>query len=141
MSYNPNYSDENTNWDNEDVSFPAGFFDDLPKPLFWRVVIAPMKPKEVSRGGIVLVKDTKDAQEVLNCIGKVVAMAPSAGTHERLGGDGKNPAPGFPKVGEYVAFGRFAGQKISHRNVRLLLCNDDELLAVVPNPETLQVTK
>jgi co-chaperonin GroES (HSP10) len=44
-------------------------------------------------------------------------------------------------VGDYVAFGRFAGQKLTHKGVKLLLVNDDEILAVVPNPETLQTSR
>jgi co-chaperonin GroES (HSP10) len=95
----------------------------------------------VSKGGIVLALANQEAQDILNFIGKVVALGPQAGKHERLGGDGKEAGPDFPKVGEYIAFGRFAGQKIVHRGVKLLLCNDDEILAVIPNPETLQTSK
>lgn len=133
--------ESNSGWLNDDTELPDGFLDDLPRPLYWRVLIAPMRPKEVSKGGIVLALANQEAQEILNYIGKVVALGPMAGTTERLGGDGTSAGPSFPKVGDYVAYGRYAGQKVSHKNVRLLLCNDDELLAVVPNPETLQVTK
>lgn len=135
-----NYDEGNSGWLNEDTELPDGFLDDLPKPLFWRVLVAPIKPKEVSKGGIVLAVANLEAQEILNYLGKVVALGPMAGKHERLGGDGR-ANPDFPKVGDYVAYGRYAGQRLSHKNVRLLVCNDDELLAIVPNPETLQVMK
>jgi co-chaperonin GroES (HSP10) len=136
------YHDEgNSGWSNEDTDLPEGFWDDLPKPTYWRVLVAPTRPKEVSKGGIVLALANQEAQDILNFIGKVVALGPMAGKHERLGGDGKAPGPDFPKVGDYVAFGRFAGAKILHRGVRILILNDDEILAVVPNPETLQTSK
>lgn len=139
-----NYEDEVTagEWVGEDTALPNGFFDEIPKPLYWRVLIMPTKPKEKSAGGIVLAKSNQDAQEVLNSVAVVVALGPTAGVHERLGGDGKNPAPGFPKVGEYVNYGKYAGQPILYsrngitRTLRVV--NDDELLCVVPNPNVLQ---
>ena len=136
-----NHDEGNSGWSNEDTELPEGFEEDLPRPTFWRMIIAPTRPKEVSKGGIVLALANQEAQEILNCIGKVVALGPMAGKHERLGGDGTNTGPDFPKIGDYVAFGRFAGLRLVHRGVKLLLCNDDELLAIVPNPSTLQTSK
>lgn len=136
------YQDEgNSGWNNEDTELPEGFERDLPKPTYWRMLVMPTRPREVSKGGIVLALANQEAQEILNFIGKVIAVGPMAGKHERLGGTGTEPGPDFPKVGEYVAFGRYAGQKLSHRGVKILLINDDEILAVVPNPETLQTSK
>ena len=135
------YSDEgNSGWSNKDTEFPAGFWDELPRPKYWRLLVAPMRPKEVSKGGIVLVQENQDAQDILNFLGKIIAIGPMAGKHERLGGDGVNVAPDFPKVGDWVGFGKYCGQKIRYKGVKLLLLNDDELLVDVPNPETLQVS-
>lgn len=133
-------SNESGDWANEDTALPEGFFDEMPKPTYWRVMVMPIKPKEVSKGGIVLAKANQDAQEILNFIGKVVAVGPSAGAHERLGGDGRNPAPSFPKVGEYVIYGRYAGQPLKFRYVKILLINDDEILGTVPNPDLLHAS-
>ena len=136
------YSDEgNSGWNNENTEFPDGFWDDLPKPMYWRVLVAPMRPKEVSKGGIVLAVQHQEAQEILNFLGKIVAVGPMAGKHERLGGTGTEPATEFPKLGDYVMFGRYAGQRLIHKGTKLLVINDDEILGVVPNPETLQVLK
>jgi co-chaperonin GroES (HSP10) len=100
-----------------------------------------MRPREISKGGIVLALANQESQEILNFIGKLVAVGPMAGKHERLGGTGTEPGPNFPKIGEYVAFGRYAGQKMAHKGVKVLLLNDDEMLSIVPNPETLQTSK
>lgn len=136
------YSDSgNAGWNNEDTDLPEGFYEALPKPTFWRVLVAPTRPKVVSKGGIVLAIANQEAQEILNFIGKVVALGPMAGVHERLGGNGVAPAPGFPKIGDYVAFGRYSGQKVSCMGVKVLLLNDDEILAVVPNPDALQTSR
>ncbi len=136
------YSDAgNSGWDNEDTELPSGFWDDLPRPLFWRLLVTPLKPREVTRGGIVLAQANQEAQDILNFMGKIVAAGPMAGKHERLGGDGVNTAAGFPQIGDYVAYGRFAGQRLIHRGIRLICLNDDEILAVIPNPETVQVSR
>lgn len=127
-------------WSNEDTALPEGFFEGMPKPTYWRVMIMPIKPKEVSKGGIVLAKANQDAQEILNFLGKVVALGPAAGVHERLGGDGSTPGDGFPKVGEYVIYGRYAGQPLLYRNQKLIIVNDDEILGIVPNPDLLKVS-
>ncbi len=136
-----NYDEGNSGWSNEDAELPEAFFEDLPKPSYWRMLVAPTRPKEVSKGGIVLALANQEAQEILNFIGKVVALGPMAGKHERLGGTGTETGPDFPKVGDYVAFGRYAGQKLTHKGVKVLLINDDEILATVPNPATLQTSK
>lgn len=124
-------------WSNESTEFPPDFYADLPVPLYWRVIIAPRKPKEVTRSGIVIPVQNQEAQEILNCVGVVVALGSYAGAHERLGGDGSKPGSVFPKVGDTVFYGRHAGAQMLHKGVKLILLNDDELLAIVPNAETI----
>ena len=121
------------------AKLPANFFEELPKPLFWRILILPRKPKEVSAGGIYIPKVNQDAQEILTYMGQVVAMGPHAGVHERLGGDGTTPAPDFPKVNDFVMYGKYAGQTVVYKGVKLILVNDDELLGTLPSPEALTI--
>jgi co-chaperonin GroES (HSP10) len=135
------YQDETAgDWMNDSTVFPEDFRVDLPQPLFWRMLIAPVRPKEVSKGGIVIPVQNQETQEILNCIGTVVALGPMAGAHERLGGDGVTPHNSFPKIGDTVVYGRHAGQHLRHKGIRLIIINDDELLTTVPNPDTLAVS-
>jgi len=124
-------------WSNTSIEFLTDFLEDLPIPLYWRVIIAPVRPKEETRGGIIIPKANQDAQEILNCVGKVVALGTYAGVDDRLGGNGSKPGPMFPKVGDTVFYGRHAGAYMLHKGVKLILLNDDELLAIVPNPDTI----
>lgn len=124
-------------WSNDTTDMPADFYEDLPIPTCWRVIIAPSKPKEETRGGIIIPKANQDTQEILNCVGKVVALGDYAGCDQRLGGDGEKPGSRFPKVGDTVFYGRHAGAHMKHKGFRLILCNDDEILAIVPNPDTV----
>jgi co-chaperonin GroES (HSP10) len=135
------YSDYG-DWDEEDRPLPENFWEDLPVPLYWRVLIKPIPPKKMSRGGIAIPMSAQESQNVLNYLGQVIAVGPMAGTSEKLGarGDGVSRADGFPKKGDYVTYARYQGQRVTHRGVRMLFINDDEILAVVPNPDTLQVT-
>ena len=38
----------------------------------------------------------------------------------------------IPKVGDKVTYGKYAGQKLIINNVRMLLLNDDEITAILP---------
>ena len=131
-----NSYDDADDWANEDETFPAGFWEDLPRPLTWRVIVLPIKAREVSKGGIVIPVSVQETQQHINSTSKLIAMGWMAGAHERLGGNGEKPHPGFPKVGDYVEHGKYAGQQIRYKGRKLLMLNDDELLAVVPNPST-----
>jgi co-chaperonin GroES (HSP10) len=124
---------DSTGWDNEDAVHPEGFFDGI-KPIYWRMLVMPVRPKVRTKSGILIASSTQEAQEVLTYVGKVVGMGSKAGKDQRLDGE-----PHAPKVGDYVIFGRYAGQKITYKNVKLLLVNDDEILSVVTDPEDLRI--
>lgn len=121
-------------WVNEDIERPAEFWDELPKPILWRLLVMPVKPKERSKGGIVIPVQAQDAQQYLNYIGRIVAMGGCAYKSERFAGETQ-----FPEVGDYVVYGRYAGQPMSYKGVKLLTINDDEVLGIVKNPDSLQV--
>lgn len=128
---------DNSHFTNDnDVVLPDDFADQM-VPLWWRVIVCPVKPKAVSKGGILLPQQTQDAQKYLQHCGRLVAAGEAAFRAKKLG----NYAPPqvVPRVGDWVLYGRAAGQGILFRNVRLLLLNDDEILTIVRDPETLRV--
>ena len=150
-------SEEFEDWSNdESVTLPQGFLDELPLPLYWRVMVMPIRPQKMSKGGIALPMESIEVQKYLNYMGRVVALGPLAGANERLGGGG-NPklswwrslfsirggeavrSKGFPNAGDHIIYGRHAGQPMTYKGVKLLTINDDEILARVPNPDTLRV--
>ena len=124
------------------------------KPLLWRVLICPVQPREMSKGGIALPDAVQDGEAHLNYIGRVVSMGPLAGksakfenprfeiedyNHGKHGG----PAPvrylWSVKEGDIVVYGRYAGQRMEWRQIKLLEVNDDEILAVVDSMESFRV--
>ena len=40
-------------------------------------------------------------------------------------------------TGDHIVYSRYAGSKIDVKGVKLLLLNDDEVLAVLPNPDAI----
>ena len=116
------------------VLLPDAWEKDLPIPLFWRVLVRPKIAQEMSKGGIALASSVVEAEDTLNYLGQVVAMGALSYKHERLQGE-----PNFPKVGDWVAYGRYAGQVTWFKGTRLLVVNDDEVLLIVPNPDTIKI--
>lgn len=118
-------------WDNDDdVKLP----ENLPLPIFWRLLILPIKPKTMSKGGIELPSQAQDAQLHLNYVGKVVAMGDLAYRSERFVGQ-----IDFPKVGDYVIYGKYAGQPMLFKGLRFIMVNDDEVLGIVKDPNDLTI--
>jgi co-chaperonin GroES (HSP10) len=136
MSRPEDYRDDSDlGWDEEN-DLPEGFFSDaLPKPLYWRLLVMPVRPKRISKGGIVLAESTQEAQKYLNYIGKVIAKGSLAFTDKRI-----NAEPNVPDVGQYIIYGRYAGQVITYKGIRMLIINDDEILATISSPEDLKVS-
>lgn len=122
-------------WSNDpDAKVP----EDHPLPDFWRILILPQRPRKVSKGGIVIAEASRTAESVLNYIGQVVALGPLAYKSERFRlPDGSMIEA--PKVGDYVIFGRYAGQPIEHSGLKFRFINDDEILGRVVNPDAVRV--
>lgn len=107
------------------------------EPMFWRVLVAPVKPKSVTAGGIILSDQSFDAAQHLNYIGKVVAIGAGALKHERLkvGYDGEPPF----ELGDYIIYKRYAGLKLAYAGLRLLAINDDDILLKTDDPQRWKV--
>ena len=125
-------------------------YEELGKPTLWRVTIFPKQPKRVSKGGIMLPVSAQDAERYLNNIGQVVALGPLAGRSEKF--ESPDFADGFPgdtkitprylwdiKVGDWVIYGRFSGQKTEYKGTLLITCNDDDIIEKIESPEHYRV--
>lgn len=122
---------DNAEWvPEEDQEIPT----DFPTPILWRLLIAPVRPKKQTKSGIVIPIQGQAIQEHMNYVGKIVACGDIAWTSPRFKGQNN-----FPKVGDYVVYGRYAGQKLEHKGFKFLIVNDDEVLGLVTDPESLKV--
>ena len=110
----------------EDASLQAK----LPTPTGYRILILPFVPGKVTRGGIHLAKQTVDKERLATVVGYVVRLGPDAYKDNR-----KFPEGPWCQEGDWIIFGRYAGARIQIEGGDLRLLNDDEILAVINDPD------
>jgi co-chaperonin GroES (HSP10) len=86
----------------------------------------------VTRGGIHLAKQTVDKERLATVVGYVVRLGPDAYKDDR-----KFPEGPWCQEGDWIIFGRYAGARIQIEGGDLRLLNDDEILAVINDPEDI----
>jgi|TARA_R110000803_G_scaffold189067_1_gene251515 chaperonin GroES len=105
----------------------------LPQPTGYRILILPFSPKQKTKGGIYLADSVLEKERIGTNVGFVVSLGPDAYR------DGKKfPEGAWCKPRDWVIFGRYAGARLKIEGGELRLLNDDEILAVVSNPEDIQ---
>jgi len=106
--------------------------DRLPSPTGWRLLILPYRGKGKTEGGVLLPDAVVDRESLATVCGFVLRAGP-------LAYDDKEKFPSGPwcKEKDWVIFGRYAGSrfKIDGGEVRIL--NDDEIIAVIQDPEDI----
>ena len=103
----------------------------LPKPTGWRILVLPFKQKEKTKGGIILADNTIERSQVASTCGLVLDMGPHCYDKERY------PEGPWCKKGDWIIFARYAGSRIKIDGGEIRLLNDDEILAIVENPEDI----
>ena len=106
--------------------------DKLPRPTGYRILILPFAQKSVTKGGIHIAKQTIDKERLSTVVGHVVALGPDA-----YADTVKFPEGAWCKKGDWVIFGRYAGARFQIEGGDMRLLNDDEILAVVDDPEAI----
>jgi co-chaperonin GroES (HSP10) len=96
------------------------------------LLILPFTPPEKTKGGIMLAKQTLDKERIATVVGLVVRKGPDAYSDED-----KFPEGAWCDEGDWVIFGRYAGARFNIEGGDLRLINDDEVLAIVNNPEDI----
>lgn len=115
--------------------------DGLLNPCYWRILVAPVSPPKVTKGGIYLPDVTTEAQEYANFIGRIVKAGPLAFRDKRLTGSDKGEVDWdkLPNTGDWVMFARHAGMKLTFRGFKLVVCNDDDVIAILPDPKGYKI--
>tara|TARA_R110000822_G_scaffold125947_1_gene260928 strand:- start:448 stop:816 length:369 start_codon:yes stop_codon:yes gene_type:complete len=115
----------NETWTTEDSVVTP---EKVPQPVGYRILIRPKGAQTKTAGGIFLTDTNRETQSYLNSVGQVIAMGSECYS------DRKKP---WCKVGDWVIFGRYAGARISVQKVKMVLLNDDEVIATLENPEVI----
>lgn len=105
----------------------------LPIPCGWRILIRPDSPTTKTAGGILIPIEKVERDRLVTNTGRVLLIGPLAWNKPEMA-RAIAPTP-FPeawcKVGDTVLFGKYAGVKVEAGGVRLVILNDDEIIAVV----------
>lgn len=120
--------EENLRPENMDQSV----IDRIPKPTGWRIVVLPFRPPKKTKSGIVLADQAVDRQNLATVCGYVVAVGDLAYADTEKFHDGP-----WCKKGDWIVFGRYAGARIGIEGGEIRILNDDEVLAIIADPEDL----
>jgi len=123
------------NFEGDDIAL-----QDLPTPVFWRVLLGKVKKDEKTAGGIILPDDVKRYMENGLSVMKVLAMGPLCFKDEKFKHHSKEPSAAHYKVGDIVVIGKFTGQDLVCNGGDVLkICNDDEVIAVINNINLVEI--
>ena len=104
----------------------------LPEPTGWRLLILPHKGKGKTKGGIILSDKTVEETQIATNVGLVLKVGPDAYNDES-----RFPNGPWCKEKDWVVFARYAGSRLNIDGGELRILNDDEILGVVDNPESI----
>lgn len=108
---------------------------------FWHVLVEPLKPKQTTKGGIIVTDDARKAKEITTTIGVIRDIGPTAFTGKTssgidLGMFSREVQTPEDTIGRYVSYQRYTGHAYELRNGRkLIMIAESEILGEVPNPD------
>lgn len=102
----------------------------LPRPTGWRISLLPYRGARLSKGGIAIADETQKKTQLATTCAYVLEVGPLAYCDE-----GKFPDGPWCKAGDWIVFGRYAGARIPIEGGEIRLINDDEVLAIINDPQ------
>lgn len=106
--------------------------DNIPAPTGWRILLKINEVEEKTQGGIILAEISKDTARVAAQIGQVVAMG------EDCYADTGRFTTEWCKEGDWVMIGKYAGIRFHVDGEEYRICNDDEIIAKVNDPNVIK---
>ena len=106
--------------------------DRLPEPTGWRLLILPYKGQGKTKGGIILSDDTIEERGYTTVTGLVLKVGPAAYKDKERFSNGP-----WCKKNDWIIFGRYAGSRFGIEGGEVRILNDDEIIAVVKDPEDI----
>ena len=106
--------------------------DRLPNPTGWRMLVLPYKGQGKTKGGVILTDETMQERGYTTVTGLILKMGTECY-------DNKERFPNGPwcKKGDWIIFGRYAGSRFGIEGGEVRILNEDEIIAVVKDPEDI----
>ena len=106
--------------------------DRLPDPTGWRLLVLPYKGQGKTKGGVILTDETMQERGYTTVTGLVLKMGTECYDNEE-----RFPNGPWCKKGDWIIFGRYAGSRFGIEGGEVRILNDDEIIAVVKDPEDI----
>jgi len=104
----------------------------LPVPTGWRILVLPHRGKGKTKGGVILSDKTVEETQIATNVGLVLSVGPDAyNDKERF------PNGPWCKEKDWVIFARYAGSRLNIEGGELRILNDDEILGITDDPESI----
>lgn len=108
-------------------------------PTEYKLLVLPDDVPETTRGGLLVPVSIREGRQAAATTGTVIAIADEAFSFVQPMGDGGGMLPRVPKVGERVAFARYAGMAIQGKEAPVRgqgprfyrLINDKDVVAIL----------
>lgn len=104
----------------------------LPKPQGYRMLLKPWEPPMATSGGILLSDQSRELAKFACVVSQVVDMGPEC--YKNM----DKSETTWCKVGDYVLTGKYVGLKFKYENEDYSIINDDEVVAIVDDPEKIK---
>lgn len=104
----------------------------MPSPTGWRMLILPYRGKAKTQGGVYLPDQVVDDSQLTTVVGYVMKMGNLCYKDESKFPDGP-----WCKQGDWIIFPRYAGSRFKIEGGEVRILNDDEVLAVIGDPEDI----
>lgn len=123
---------DNGNWIVDDeVADPKK----LPYIPGYHVLVRPVSVRKKTKGGIILTDRYVDDVSYLTTVGRVLKVGDIAYMDQN-----KFPNGAWCKEGDFVTYGKHAGQKMMYQGVKLILLYDDQVIMRIDNPGDLDTS-
>lgn len=104
----------------------------LPNPTGWRMLVLPYKGQGKTKGGVLLTDKHMEERTYTTVTALVLKMGPECYKNEE-----RFPNGPWCKKGDWIIFGRYAGSRFGIEGGEVRILNEDEIIAVVKDPEDI----
>ena len=105
----------------------------IPQPTGWRILVMPYMGRDKTEGGVYVPDPVREREARATVTAYVAKIGPLAYKDIDKFGDG---GP-WCKEGDWVCIGRYAGSRFQIEGGEVRILNDDEIIAVVKDPEDI----
>jgi len=109
-----------------------GLLERMPQPTGWRMLILPYRGKETTEGGIYIPNQVLNDTQIQTVVGYVVKQGPLCYKDADKFPDGP-----WCTEKQWVIFARYAGSRFRIDGGECRILNDDEILAIIDDPEDI----